>query len=287
MARVIPKYRKGKDQPYAYNIRVFRGKDENGKELKPYQMTWEVPTGLKDAKRIKNALDKVVGEFETDCKRGNISADNRTLSEYIRYFMELSERDKKVRSLDYYASLLPRIEQELGYIRINQLTVKDLNKFYLKLQKEDVRKDKKAVAKEKLIRLKAEQHITHKRLALLAGLSDNTVRLMCQRKRVSLESAMKASDALRCPLKEVFDIVSAPATENERGLSAKTIRGYHNFLHNVLDFARREGVIVRNPADSAVPPQVKRKEAEFFDVEEIIRIREALKNEPLNQTRVV
>lgn len=66
-------------------------------------------------------------------------------------------------SLTYYESMLPLVDRELGYMRMLQITIKHLNKFYLMLQNEDVRRDKKAVAKEKLNIIKNEQKITHKK----------------------------------------------------------------------------------------------------------------------------
>lgn len=286
MARIIPKYHKGEDAPYAYSIRVFRGKDENGKELSPYQMTWEVPATMKDEKRIKNALSKVVGEFETDCRRGQVSADNRTVKEYARYYLDISARDNKIKSTSFYYSLLPRIEEELGHIKLSNLSVKDLNKFYLKLQTEDVRKDKKARAKDKFLEIKKERKITHDKLAELTGLSDNTIRSMCQQKNVAILSAEKASEALQCDFRQVFDIVYSRGVKTP-GLSPKTIKEYHNFIHGMIDMAYAEGVVRENIADKARPPRADRKEAEFFEIEEILRIREALDQEPMKYKAIL
>ena len=41
------------------------------------------------------------------------------------------------------------------------------------------------------------------------------------------------------------------------GLSDSTIRGIHTMLHNALDRAVEERLIVRNPADDCVPPKIR------------------------------
>lgn len=110
MARIIPKFRKGEEEPYAYNIRVFRGKDAAGKELSPYSMTWRVPEGLKTEESIKRALNKVVWQFETDCLRGTVSIENRTVSEYARYFIDIC--NAKLWKNDNEKSLLTMTTQE-------------------------------------------------------------------------------------------------------------------------------------------------------------------------------
>ena len=44
------------------------------------------------------------------------------------------------------------------------------------------------------------------------------------------------------------------------GLSDSTIRGIHTMLHNALDRAVKERLIVRNPADDCVPPKIPKYE---------------------------
>ncbi len=65
----------------SYRIKVFRGRDVVGKQLKPYSMNWKIPETYKSEKAILKALEKVAGEFETNCKKGEVSIDNRTFNE--------------------------------------------------------------------------------------------------------------------------------------------------------------------------------------------------------------
>lgn len=66
-----------------------------------------------------------------------------------------------------------------------------------------------------------------------------------------------------------------------KGLSPKTIMEHHRLIHNIFTQAIKEGLLRFNPAETATPPAVKKKEAEFFELECVEKIRECLKNEPL------
>jgi len=263
---------------YAYQIQVYRGRDLSGKKLKPYSKVWRIPDTFKSEKAIQKALSKIVGEFETDCKRGNVSADKKTVQEYITYFIELKKRDNEKKSVDFYNSLCARINAEIGHMKLSSLKAEHLNQFYLKLQNEDIRQDKKAIAKKKLLDLKNEMKLTHAKFGEMAGLSHNTIRLTCQQKKIALESAEKVSTALGRKMSELFDIVSQSSS---KGLSPKTINHYHTFIHSFLESARKEELVNINVAELASPPKVKKREAEFFEIDEIIAIREALDPQPL------
>ena len=261
----------------SYQIRVSGGSDVSGKKIM-YTKTWKVPKTYKSEKAIQKALDREAGKFEEACKRHEVTTDKRSFTEYAQYYIDLATRDNKQRSIDFYNTLLPRINESIGNIQLSKLTAKDLNELYLNLQKEDVRKDKKAVATDYMLKVKSQKKITHRKLALLSGLAENTVRIACQQKNIALKSAQKISDALGIPMDKAFNVVHS---SSKNGLSAKTINHYHTFIHAVLRQAKREGIVTVNVAENATPPRVKKKEAEFFEVEELLQIRAALDREPI------
>ena len=53
------------------------------------------------------------------------------------------------------------------------------------------------------------------------------------------------------------------------GLSDSTIRGIHTMLHNALDRAVKERLIIRNPADECVPPKIPKHEMKILPPEQI------------------
>lgn len=260
----------------SYRIRVYRGKDANGKQLKPFTKNWKVPDTYKSEKAIQKALEKVAGEFEASCKRGDVSADRRTFEEYANYYIQLCERDCKVTTIDFYNSLMPLIHNEIGSIRLNQLTPEHLNRFYLKLQNEDVKRDHKALAKDYLLQLRKTEGTKSKTLVEKTGLCDNTIRLAFKPKNIAVESAEKIAKYYNKPVNDLFDI-----STSGKGLSPKYINHYHSFIHTVLEHAVKEGCVNRNIADQATPPKKPRHEAQFFEIEEILKIKATLDKEPM------
>jgi len=81
-----------------------------------------------------------------------------------------------------------------------------------------------------------------------------------------------------------FYLKLGQAGQNKRtggGLSHKTILEYHHLISTILNQAKKEGAIPTNPAEYATPPVVRKKEAEFFEVEELQKIMACLEKEPL------
>ena len=55
---------KNKDgRVYAYQIKVFRGRDANKKQLKPYSEVWRIPEGMNHPRTIKKELEKEAARF--------------------------------------------------------------------------------------------------------------------------------------------------------------------------------------------------------------------------------
>ena len=53
------------------------------------------------------------------------------------------------------------------------------------------------------------------------------------------------------------------------GLSDSTIRGIHTMLHNAIDRAVKERLILRNPADDCIPPKIPKHEMRILPPEQI------------------
>lgn len=118
---------------YAYQIRVYRGRDTEGKQLKPYSTTWRIPEGMKNARTIKKELEKAKAAFENDCKAGQVSPEKRTFAAQADYYITLRSRDRKHRTIFRYKQLLERINAEIGYMKLADITPEILNRFYLRL----------------------------------------------------------------------------------------------------------------------------------------------------------
>lgn len=213
MASFVP-YKDKIGNIVSYQIQVYRGRDSEGKKLKPYTMSWEVPRGWKQSS-IDRELKRVAAEFESDCKAGLVSTDKKTFSQYAEYVMTLKERDTKHRTIFGYRKLLNRINEDIGHIKLTDITGEHLNRLYLKLGK------------------------------------------------------------------------SGASISTGKPLSPQTIIHYHQLIHLIFAQALKEGLVKYNIADTATPPKVPKHEADFFELEEIIAIREALSTQPLKWRAII
>lgn len=135
MANIQP--RKNKDgKIISYSIRVHKGRDAYGKQLKPYAMTWIVPEGWTKS-RIEKEVQAQAILFEQKCKEGIVADNKQTFEKYANYAIDLKERTGiKHRTIMGYKGLLPRINAAIGHIKLADLRPQHLNSFYEQLLKD-------------------------------------------------------------------------------------------------------------------------------------------------------
>ena len=238
----------------SYSIRVFRGRDASGRALKPWTATFEVsPHQKEDAARKK--AEAFAAQFERDCREGKTSDSRRKFSEYANYVIELKEsRGAKHSTIVWYKEHLPRINEEIGHIKLKDLRADDLNRLYTKLAKSTV----KATTAKSIVNLPVilkEKHTTRTAIAKETGLSENTVRIAVRGDNCSIETASKVSAALGLKLEKTFLVLNENKT-----LSAKTVSSYHRLISAVLTQAVKEGLVPFNVAANAEIPKLEKKE---------------------------
>ena len=117
----------------SYSIRVHKGRDAFGKQLKPYVMTWVVPEGWTKS-RIEKEVQAQAVIFEQKCKEGIIADNKQTFERYADYVIKLKERTGvKHRTISLYKDLLKRINPAIGHIKLADLRPQHLNAFYEQL----------------------------------------------------------------------------------------------------------------------------------------------------------
>lgn len=70
-------------------------------------------------------------------------------------------------------------------------------------------------------------------------------------------------------------------------LSNKTIIEHHRLISTVLEQAVKEGLIPFNPASRTVLPKVEHKDVNYYQLETVASIRDALENEPIKWKTLV
>ena len=124
----------------SYSIRVHKGRDLNGKQLKPYAMTFKVDPTWSERK-IQAELKKAVVLFEEQCKYGIVADNKQTFEKYAQYVLELKQRTGvKHRTIVRYRELLERINPAIGHFKLANLKPQHLNSFYEQLSKDGMNK---------------------------------------------------------------------------------------------------------------------------------------------------
>lgn len=266
----------------SYRIRVYKGK-KDGKLLKPYTMTYKPAAGMSD-KQIQKELNRQAVIFEDKCKARLVTDNKQTFADYAEYVLKLKEMQGAKRStLSGYRHLLKRINAGIGHLKIVDIRPQHLNLFYEQLSASGMRADgAKAQIKVDLKAKLAELNLTQQQLSDMAGIATNTLAQAISGALVAYATAEKIAGSLDASPRDLFLIV-----KNNKPLSSKTIAEHHRLISTILAQADKELLIPYNPAAKASPPKIERKEANYFGVETIDKIREALLNEPIKWRLIV
>ena len=260
----------------SYKITVTQGRDLKGKQIRHYK-TWTPACGMTERQMEKEAR-RVAFDFEREIELG-FQADNRqTFAEYAEYVLELKERaGDKYRTIERYRELMQRINPAIGHIKLVDLRPQHLNAFYKNLGEAGIsNRGDRAQPRVGIPALIKQAGLTRGKVAELAGVAPATVTVACKGEKVTLSTAEAIAGALGKEVKALFTI--------ERGaskLSNKTILEYHRLIHTILAQAEREMLVPYNAAAKATPPKSAKKEVNYFQAEDVVRIREALEQEPI------
>lgn len=282
MANIQPRYDKS-GKLVSFSIRVFRGRDADGKQLKPATMTFKVePTWKEESARKRAEAEAAI--FEDKIRQGLATDTRRRFDEYTRYVLELKEqRGVKHSTIVRYKELTERIFPVIGHIKLKDLRADHLNDFYTKLGKSGVKKsDGRAVAKVDLAAALKEAGIKQAKIVERSGCSKSAISAAVKGDSVSTKTAQAVADALGVKLETVFVII-----EDGDKLSAKTIIEYHRLISTVLDQALKDGLVSVNVAERATLPKLTHKPVDFYEPEMLIAILGALGDEPIKWRTLV
>ena len=70
-------------------------------------------------------------------------------------------------------------------------------------------------------------------------------------------------------------------SDGENGLSGSTVRSVHMVLHEAMEYALREHLIVKNPTESTTIPKASGAVMNILNDEQLDRFMEVIKEEPL------
>ena len=267
----------------SFEIRVYKGRDNTGKQLKPYTMTWK-PSPNMTAKQIEKELNQQATLFEEQCKTGYIQDNKQTFAQYAEYVLALKERTgTKHKTIELYHILLRRINEGIGHFKLTDIKPQHLNNLYEQLSKAGLRgNSEKAISKSDLKDKIKSAGLTFEKLSKASGVSENTISKACKGEVISLTKAQAIAKTLNISVTSMFKI----KTDNTP-LSNKTIVEHHRLISTIMTQAEKEMLILFNPARKASPPKIEQHQANYFQIEDVEAIRDSLENEPLKWKTII
>ncbi|MCD7768689.1 MAG: hypothetical protein LUH36_01010 [Oscillospiraceae bacterium] len=122
----------------SYSIRVYRGRDQNGKMLKPWTTTFNVPSTWSEKSARKKAM-AYAANFEKACREGTVADTRRCFGEYATYVIDLREaRGMKPSTVYHYRHLANRINVAIGHLKLSDIRPDHLNDLYTDVAKESI-----------------------------------------------------------------------------------------------------------------------------------------------------
>lgn len=278
----------------SYSVRVYRGRDLSGRQLKPYCTTFRVQPTWSEATARKKA-QQFAAIFEQRCKQGDTADARLTFAEYSE---EILRRKEKAGILKHstatrYRELTERIYPVIGGTRLQDLRPHHLNALYEQLGAVHL-SSVRAVARPTLQKAVQEralgagaapalvqavclgQPLSLARMNQASGVSSSSISTMLHGRSVLAAKAELLAGALGYPLSVLFTV-----TDHYQPLAPKTILEYHRYISSVLAQAKKEALVPYNAAARATPPKLRRKEANCLQPETVRKFLSALTQEPL------
>ena len=277
MATISPRKNK-KGKITSYTIRVYHGYDSNGKRLKSFTMSYK-PAPNMTAKQSEKEARKQALLFEEKCKLGYMPDNKQTFAEYADYVLTIKEQaGTKHSTIKRYRELLERINTVIGYIRLTEIRPQHLSELYSQLRQSGARKGIRAIPLVSLKELVQSSGITQKELSELSGVSLATINAAKRGETISDEKAEAICRALKVSVNKVFRM-----EQDNRPLSEKTIQEHHRLISLILSYAEMEMIVPYNAASKVInkPKSDTSHEVNYFEPEELERIRECLDTAPM------
>ena len=268
--------RKSKTGKLSYRITVSSGYGPDGKKLR-HRRTF-CPDVKMTERQADKAAQKAAYDFEKELELGYIPDDRRTFQEYARYVLDLKLRNGLKRSTyERYLTLLPKINEAIGPLKLRDIRPMHLNNFYGELSKAGSRATSyKSVAIRDFKTVLKKAGLTQVELQRRGGFSHQSTYSICHGQPVLKRTAEAVAAAMGKSYSSLFRTIV-----DKNPLSNKTILEYHRLTCAILSQAEKEMLVPYNAAKKASPPKSRQKDVNYFQPVQICDILDALQDEPL------
>lgn len=260
-----------------YRLFVSDGLDWTGRQRRRYKIWTPDKPGMSQKQMEKAALAAAI-KFEEEIRAGYEVDKRKKFHEYAEYVMDLKSRTGlSPTTIERYRSMLPRIYDGIGHMKLTDIRPYHLNDLYKHLAENGIR-NKGAIATAKKVVRKKVASLKLPKCAIVkeAGFSQTTLSAILRGDSVTYANAEKLATYLGYSVSELFVV-----EDKFKPLSDKTILEHHRLISMIMALAEKELLVPYNPAAKATPPKVSKKEADYFQPEEVMEIVKALEDVPI------
>jgi integrase len=118
----------------SYLLRVSKGYSVDGKQIDSTK-TWRIPKGMSEKQAEKEAMRQAV-LFEEECNGGAITSAVKFDTFFSQWFDEYAKIKLKAKTVQTYRWLEKRIRVEIGHIRLDKITTREIQRLVVKLHNE-------------------------------------------------------------------------------------------------------------------------------------------------------
>ena len=276
MAFIEPRYNKNGELLH-YRLNVSGGLNWKGQQIRK-RITWKPPRPDMSKKQMDKLAMAAAIKFEEEIRAGYEIDMRKKFHEYAEYVIDLKARTGlSPTTIERYRSMLPRIYDGIGHMKLTDIRPYHLNDLYKHLAENGIR-NKGAIATAKKVVKKKVSALKRSKASIVkeAGFSHTTLNAILRGDPVIYANAEKLANLLGYSVSELFVV-----EDKFKPLSDKTILEHHRLISMIMAMAEKELLVPYNPAAKATPPKVSKKEADYFQPEEVAEIVKALQDVPI------
>ena len=258
----------------AYRIRISVS-EEGRRHFKT--MTWRPDAGV-SKKDIQLEVQIIAKRFEEEHENGNYFDNSLTFRQFTEKWMrEYAKTEVRPKTYKRYESLLVRINQGIGAIRLNKLQPLHIIEFMNNLAEGGVRDDVKYKASVDIKSLIKKRNLLLMKVAEEASIANSTLFQITHGGFVEQESATALCKVLDLTLHECF----TPSIKIQQKLSDKSRMHHYRLISVILNTAKYWQMIPSNPIERVKAPRVRKTRAKYLDDVQAIRLLELVKEEDI------
>lgn len=258
----------------SYRLTVYYGYKPSGDQNRKRKSFKWSRENMTDNQKEKEARANYQ-EFKRQVENGaHIDKGNITFEQFTQIWLDDYANIKlAAKTVERYKSLLPRINNELGGLKLCKIEPLHIIKLMNTLAQGGIRADNKYVLKDE-----HNPCVRENRKKLYEVLNERTVANILKGRTTNERTARIMAGALHMNISVLF------ATGNTKGkLSQQTLLHHYKLLNSIMNKAIKWQYLLHNPVNGASDycPRVERKEKEFLNDAEIRRMFTLIETEPL------